>query len=206
MVQNSWGFGFSVTHPLCSVTRNCWLLIGRESFASLNRVMSKTNPGFVLWLCLFWDFFFSLMSTDRSHWNWEKTAIYTFLGTWFKKKKKTSRAVLCKYFFRLNSSFEESIVLLIMQTSPQKARPYGGCLITTLTTRKLGTQGQFLTPATTNHKETVVLYIEVWRNVWLYAWISLKHVLCLWFYSLEFFHADNKVYLPTQHVLGLQLK
>lgn len=33
-----------------------------------------------------------------------------------------------------------------------------------------------------------------------------KHVLCLWLYSHEVFHADNKVYLPTQHVLGLQLK
>lgn len=137
--------------------------------------MSKTNPGFVLVaVCLFWDFFFSLMSTDRSHWNWENMVIYTFLGIWWgggKKFKKPSRDVLCKYFFRLNSSFEESVALLIMQTSPQKARPYGGCLIATLTTRRLGTQGQFLTPATVNHKETAVLYLEAWRNVWLYVWI-----------------------------------
>lgn len=69
----------------------------------------------------------------------------------------------------LNSSFEDSVALLIMQTGPQKARPYGGCLITTGMTRRLGTQGQFLAPATMNHKETAVLNMEAERNVWLYA-------------------------------------
>lgn len=49
---------------------------------------------------------------------------------------------------------------MIMQTMPQKARPYGGCLNATLTTRGLRTQGQFWIPATIHHKETAVPYME----------------------------------------------
>lgn len=49
---------------------------------------------------------------------------------------------------------------MIMQTMPQKARPYGRCLNASLTTRGLRTQGQFWIPATIHHKKMAVPYME----------------------------------------------
>lgn len=98
-------------------------------------------------VCLFWDLFFCLMSTAIEI---EKTQLSAPSLAYDKNLSG---------LFYLNISFK-FCRLMIMQTMPQKARPYGGCLNATLTTRGLRTQGQFVIPATMHHIEMAVLYME----------------------------------------------
>lgn len=99
----------------------------------------------------------------------------------------------------------------------QKARPYGRCLLAIPRRLPNGPRGHALTPATAHRKETAIIYAQPVRKVAREPYgLTVRFQRSLHYETsvvdvygnpaAAFFHADNKVYLPTRHVLGLQSK
>lgn len=164
---------------------------------------------------MFW-LFFTLMGTESVCSNGQNTTETSLIFLTVGYVLQKSHCVLyfsrffCSWIDVRHTVFQYSRLYDYAGRKTQKARPYGRCLLTTLMKRRLGPQGHSLTQATVHHQQTAIGSLRTvwWNCMFFLAPAPLYRETSVMFIEIQpqLFHADDKVYPPTQHVLGLQLK